>query len=88
MTHLAPPPEGKDHNNNNQRSPIISILTQRNPEVSVPPINLLIQVLLQDAVDLMLLFGFQFFDEEEDLPPLCPAEGQRLHLQTLRQVWQ
>lgn len=84
MSHLAPPPGKEDHNN--PCSPVISNLTQENPKVILYPTNLLIQVLLQDAVDLMLVFGFQFFDEEQDLPPLCSAEGQRLHLQPLRQV--
>lgn len=66
----------------------ISVVRQKHPKVFLQPTNLLIQALLQNAADLMLLLAVQFFDEEEDLPPLCPAEGQRLRLQTLRQVWQ
>lgn len=45
--------------------------------------HLVVETLQQDAVDLLLLFGLQFLDEEEDLPPLGPAQRQRLPLQTL-----
>jgi len=49
---------------------------------------LVVQAQQQDAVHLLLLFGLQLLDEEEDLPPLRPAQSRRLHRQTLRQVGQ
>lgn len=50
--------------------------------------HLVAESLLQEAVDLLLLFGLQLLDEEEDLPPLSPAQGHRLCWRTLRQIGQ
>lgn len=50
--------------------------------------HLVAKGLLQEAVDLLLLFGLQLLDEEEDFPPLGPAQGHRLCRRTLRQIGQ
>lgn len=84
-SHLAPPPEGQE---DAQKKAITVSVSVSQHAFGWNASHLVIKALLQDAVDLLLLFGLQFLDEKEDLPPLSPVQSRQLHLQTLGQVGQ
>lgn len=57
-------------------------------EPKPPGPHLLVKVVLQQDVDLLLLLGLQLLDEEEQLPPLGPAQERRFCRGTVGQVGQ